>query len=584
MQVYLSQNLTRLRPNLSTSLHYLPIPTMIANNNNNNDNLGSSSHHTNCKKEPRRLSSKGQVSLRRKSSGQMSPSRQTSMSRLSSHSKMSTSHASPEAATSGRGRSHRSASRRMTARSLSPRKLTRAVSTKTTGVVPLVRPPTSTEQSLQAQLVAVLGGEGPVRRFGPVRVKTAGSVQVQALRPDHAVAYQTLQAAIHTWQRGGDSVTAPDDNSNSSNNSNNPLDDHALLRVTAFCKFVVSDALQMWHRLEPRYWGRIMDTGTAAAWSASAAVVPMPFFPTKAASESLYLRLPAQPQQPGDALDFLSMVTYALHALYERHRCSRRKVAVILNMQGWNADNSNFGLDGWLELIDILRGHAFPVRVTQLLVVNAPTAAIAQLWRHTRPVLRNSHMRCHVLKVASEWPLHLPTGASVELLPDALGGLVPVATLVQEFVNFRRHLEELVQEQPQQLPVTNEELAEKDGCRSPGKDEPVPGLGSFSSLLPPGDTPHDSPKTGFQRQLSELLPMVPSLIPAMEGGNYSADEEEELILLTLQQETTVSASKATSKSNPKPRKGKRGRVLRRTAAMPNGPGHVTRSSRKYITI
>jgi hypothetical protein len=78
--------------------------------------------------------------------------------------------------------------------------------------------------------------------------------------------------------------------------------------------------------------------------------------------------------------------------------------------------------------------------------------------------------------------------------------------------------------------------------------------------------------------------MVPSLMPATEDGNYSTDEEEELILLTLQQETTVSASKATSKSNPKPRKGKRGGFLfGRTASMPDVYSMVKSacSSREY---
>jgi hypothetical protein len=337
--------------------------------------------------------------------------------------------------------------------------------------------------------------------------------------------------------------------------------------------------------MQDRYWGLTMTPSIAARWSTSQAVVPMPFFATKAASESLYVRLPAswtcpQQQADDDAVDFLSMVTYSLHALYERHRCSRRKVTVILNLRDWRLED-NFGLDDWLEFLDILQGHSFPVRVAQLLVVNAPSTDFGKLWRLTRPMLRQSHMRLHVLKDATEWPLHLPDGASVELLPDALGGLAPVSTLVQEFVNYRRKLEDLMHQSPQQqqqqqqqlqqhqqrpqLPVTKEEALEEDSCHSPGKDDPVVGMGSSSSLPPPGDTPlAQHPKAVIQRQESAKLPMVPSLIPKMDDGDYSTDEEEDLTLLTLQQDTVSGKTKPKQKPH-----AKRGRFFGRTASMPD---------------
>ena len=285
----------------------------------------------------------------------------------------------------------------------------------------------SADRSLEHEIIDMIG-KGPVRRFGPVCQAPAIQKRLERLKVEHLDAYVKIKSAYEEFLAGRKKPSAP-------------LPEDLILRAAVIHNFDETRAVELLRRMESRYWNL-----TAKQLEKDLRLeicMPLPSVKTKQCQEVLYF-VPARFEaKERSSSVIVSLMTYVMNAMYERFRDRRRKLCVLVNLADWKFD-THFRLDCWLHLMDLWQGRTAPLRVSQVLMVNA-TGDFEKAWSTIKTMANSSFVqRVHFLPDEQALVEHLANPDCVDALPKELKGQVPTPQLVREFLLYRVTLERML--------------------------------------------------------------------------------------------------------------------------------------------
>lgn len=299
-------------------------------------------------------------------------------------------------------------------------------------------------------------GKGPVRRFGPVcctpnlqkritRLQVSGRLSINEVQDslqqrnmidlpvqlthstkvEHLDAYVKIKTTYDEYMAEG----------------KKPLPEDLVLRAAVFHGFDETKAVELLRRMEARFW-----TQTAKNLEPDFNLricVPLPHIKTKTCQDCLYFMPARFAAKERSSSVVISLMTYVMNATYERYRDRRRKMCIIINLRDWIFDQ-HFRLDAWLQLMDLWQGRTAPLRISQVLMINA-TPDFERAWTTIKTMGSSSFCtRVHFLEDESNLSEYMSSPEYADHLPnDFSSGSVPMSTLVRDFVVYRVTLERL---------------------------------------------------------------------------------------------------------------------------------------------
>eukprot|EP00977_Amphora_coffeiformis_P014451 scaffold4059_cov177-Amphora_coffeaeformis.AAC.2 len=286
----------------------------------------------------------------------------------------------------------------------------------------------SADRNVEQQLIDMIG-KGPVRKFGPVCQAPDLQKRITRLQVEHLDAYVKIK-------------TAYEEHIASRKKTVQPLLDDLILRAAVVHNFDEVKAVELLRRMETRFW-----TLTAKQLEADLKLeicVPLPHIKTKTCQDVLYFMPARFAAKERSSSVVISLMTYVMNAMYERYRDRRRKTCIIINLRDWTFDQ-HFRLDAWLQLMDLWQGRTAPLRISQVLMVNA-TADFEKAWTTIKTMGSSSFCgRVQFLEDESSLSEHMSSPEYIEHLPNDFGtGSVPMKSLVREFMVYRVTLERLL--------------------------------------------------------------------------------------------------------------------------------------------
>lgn len=284
----------------------------------------------------------------------------------------------------------------------------------------------SADRNMENQLIDMIG-KGPVRRYGPVCQAPPIQKRLERLNVEHLDAYVKIKTAYDEYLQGRKKPAQP-------------LPEDLVLRAAVIHNFDDTKAVELLRRMEARYW-----TVTAKQLEKDLKLqmcVPVPHLKTKVCQDVIYF-VPSQFEaKERSSSVVVSLMTYVMNCTYERYRDRRRKLCLMINLADWNFDQ-HFRLDCWLQLMDLWQGRSAPLRVSQVLMVNA-TEDFDKAWTTIKTMCNpNFVQRVHFLENQEGLAEYLSFSDYKDILPAELGGAVPTAHFVRDFLAYRVSLERL---------------------------------------------------------------------------------------------------------------------------------------------
>lgn len=294
----------------------------------------------------------------------------------------------------------------------------------------------SGDRNLENQLIDMIG-KGPVRRYGPVCQAPPIQKRLERLNVEHLDAYVKIKAAYDEYLQGRKKPSS----SSTSASVCVVLPEDLVLRAAVIHNFDEGRTLELLRRMEERYWNV-----TAKQLEKDLKLqmcVPIPHVKTKVCQDIVYY-VPAQFEaKERSSSVVVSLMTYVMNCTYERYRDRRRKLCMVVNLADWKFDQ-HFRLDCWLQLMDLWQGRSAPLRVSQVLMVNATDDFQNKAWTTIKTMCNPTFVqRVHFLENPFDLGEHISSNDYKDALPAELGGNVPTAHLVRDFLAYRVTLERL---------------------------------------------------------------------------------------------------------------------------------------------
>lgn len=313
------------------------------------------------------------------------------------------------------------------------------------------------DKRVEAQLVDAIG-KTCLKFFGPVSLVRPVQERLPRLSVQHLDNYVRIKEAYEQECADRQAPQAPPLLPPCTDNGSVPgtprpgpspatsLPEDMVLRASMARGFDVEATLEMLRRMETRYWDPSLATARRLEKDLrSGAVVPLPFLRTAVSNDVVYFAPHKLSGERGTTAGAVQIMTYALNAVYERHRSSKRRICVLVNLKDWKYDK-HFRLDAWMAWMDVWQGRLGPVRASQVLIVHASDDFIKRAWNMCKTMCQGNYAsRVHFLESEQALGEYLTTESFQECLPDEFeSGSVPTGRLVRDFLRYRITLERLV--------------------------------------------------------------------------------------------------------------------------------------------
>ena len=135
----------------------------------------------------------------------------------------------------------------------------------------------------------------------------------------------------------------------------------------------------------------------------------------------------------------IANLVYVMDCLYERRRDYRQKIGFIANMDGWTM--KHFSEDYCWQFMQVLQGHMAPGNVDLFLIVNPPVW-FDTVWKIMKPMLVPSFRKKVHMIPEHKLKDFLEPGFEASLPNEFECGEASVKTLIQDFIAFRKYVEE----------------------------------------------------------------------------------------------------------------------------------------------
>eukprot|EP00977_Amphora_coffeiformis_P015849 scaffold4743_cov171-Amphora_coffeaeformis.AAC.22 len=357
---------------------------------------------------------------------------------------------------------------------------------------------------IEVELSASIG-QSLVQRYGPFPPKPTLASRLEDLTTDQQRAYGEIKT---TWKEEWE-VIHPGEQQ--------PWSDRTIIRVASFAEFEVEEALELLRRMPITHWqnsANIVDAGTLAEDAQTLSIVPLPGVTTRAAKDTVYV----YPKRFTAACNPLRLLTYTMNCMYDRHRDSesRCKLALLMNLNGYRFSSKQleaFPLKDWVTWMELIQGQNGPLRVVQVLLVNASPEFLkvwkAKLRQHCED---GFSWRFNLVEDADHLDRHLKPGFEENLPKDLPRGKARVKDLVGDFMKYRKALESIVQErervaEEKRLKLENIDAVESnsDDDAESGLDIPTNSAHSVNRRKMMGRNPSTSDLTGAKRSTKAPL-------------------------------------------------------------------------------
>ena len=352
----------------------------------------------------------------------------------------------------------------------------------------------SADRNVEQHLIDMIG-KSPVRNFGPVCQAPDLQKRITRLQVEHLDAYVKIKTAYEAYIAARRKTVQP-------------LPDDLILRAAVVHNFDEHRAVELLRRMETRFW-----TLTAKQLEADLKLeicVPLPHIKTKTCQDVLYFMPARFAAKERSSSVVIGLMTYLMNAMYERYRDRRRKICIIINLQGWTFDQ-HFRLDVWLQLMDLWQGRTAPFRISQILMVNV-TADFERAWTTIKTMGSSTFCdRIHFLEDESILSEHMSSPELSEHLPDDFrSGSVSMKSLVREFMVYRITLERLLK--------LNEAIQHPSCKFSPPVNRPKTTRSPAPAPEPVPETPRTAARKSENLFQSSVV-NVPAL-PNLESPNH----------------------------------------------------------------
>lgn len=166
---------------------------------------------------------------------------------------------------------------------------------------------------------------------------------------------------------------------------------------------------------------------------------PLPHLQSSSIDNFFYMRPSRHCPSDTPTSTIIANLTYVMDSLFERSRDYRHKIGFIANMDDWTM--KHFSVDYCFQFMQVLQGHTHPAHVDLFLIINPPNW-FDRVWKIMKPMLGVGFRRKVHMIPEDRLKDFMEPGFETHL-PDELEiGKASVATLVEDFIKFRKYVEE----------------------------------------------------------------------------------------------------------------------------------------------
>lgn len=312
--------------------------------------------------------------------------------------------------------------------------------------------------SIEVRLMAKTG-QDLIQCYGPYPTKASLVTRLYALTMKQRSAFRCIKNAWHQeWTRRLED--------NDEDQAQQPWSDETLLRVFIWVDFDLERAITMLRGMALSHWDNLalrVDARRLADDFASRAVIPLPGIITKASAPIsldcatvIYIR----PSRFFAVSDPLRLVTYTMNCMYDRYvqdaplsASLSQPIILLVNLKGYYVSSSrqqdSFGLEHWISLLCLIQGKRGPVQAERLWLVNA-SSEFDDFWQAQVQSFCDENgfaSRVSFIKKSRHLSQVLESGYEVDLPKDFRNGKASTRELVSDFLNYRRALEEILQQE-----------------------------------------------------------------------------------------------------------------------------------------
>ena len=213
--------------------------------------------------------------------------------------------------------------------------------------------------------------------------------------------------------------------------------DEQIFRVATYKGFSVHKSVRLLKNMDPRFINTTcrqledqLRTNT---------LFPLPEVRSDGIDSFFYMRPSRFVPKATPTSTVIANLTYVMDSLYERHRDYQHKIGFIANMKDWTMNC--FSVDYCFAFMQVLQGHTAPANVDLFLIVNPP-AWFDTVWKIMKPMLVPSFRKKVHMIPEDKLKDFLEPGCESYLPNEFECGTASVATLVEDFISFRKYVEE----------------------------------------------------------------------------------------------------------------------------------------------
>ena len=303
----------------------------------------------------------------------------------------------------------------------------------------------------QLEVLAAVG-EGPMR-FGPVCRSTSVQEDLMKCSVPAMESYIKLKLAID----------------NEGIDLQQRFTDEQIFRVAQYKDFHVGKSLRLLKRMDPRF----MNTTARQLEDQlrTQTLFPLPCVRSDSIDSFFYMRPARYNPNITPTPTIIANLIYVMDTLYERHRdYSKHKIGFIANMNDWTMQH--FAVDYCFQFMQALQGRTAPLNVdlvsgwfwkreqrlfffinanticllpcpffSQFLIVNPPSW-FNKIWKIMKPMLSPAFRKKVHMIPEEKLGKFLQPGFSKHLPDEFKCGQADVPALVEDFITFRKHVEE----------------------------------------------------------------------------------------------------------------------------------------------
>eukprot|EP00977_Amphora_coffeiformis_P016436 scaffold5092_cov179-Amphora_coffeaeformis.AAC.20 len=211
-----------------------------------------------------------------------------------------------------------------------------------------------------------------------------------------------------------------------------------LFRVARYKKFSVTNSIRLLKKMDPRF---ISTTARQLEDQLrTKTIFPLPELRSKSIDSFFYMRASRYNPHESPVSTVIANLIYVMEAVKEAHQNTKgHKIGFVANMNGWTM--RNFSTDYCWQFMQALQGQSTAVHVDLFLIVNPPKW-FDKVWNIMKPMLSpNFCKKIHMIHEAALGE-YLDPGFP-KFLPDEFDcGKAPVSELVDDFIKFRKYVEE----------------------------------------------------------------------------------------------------------------------------------------------